>query len=152
MTGTARGEPSTEMKEIYSVFNRGVATAVAISGGAIIPVGLALSGIFAGWGGFVGALVGFGVASLNTIASIAILKWSFRRKPSSVPAIIYGAFVLRLLALLGILFALTMQSAFDRVSMLVCFFVLFLDYQVIEAYFSLKAFGLLTRGSRRKPA
>lgn len=135
---------SPEMREVYDRFNKGVARATAIAGGLIIPVGLILSAVFAGWRGLVGGLVGFGVASLNTIASMALLKWSFKRPSGTVPAMITSIFIVRMFVLLGVLYVLTLQHAFNIATMLACFFALFLAYQIVEAYFSYRTFGIMT--------
>ncbi|MBU1669742.1 MAG: hypothetical protein KKF41_03210 [Actinobacteria bacterium] len=111
---------------------RRLATLMAITSGVVIPPGLVLSAVFAGWKGFAGALVGFAIASLNTVASLAIIKWSLKKPPEMIPWMLISSLWGRL-AVLGLsLYLLTLISAFNKYTLVFCFLALFLAHSGVE--------------------
>ncbi len=133
--------------ELYDRFNKGLARAVAIAGGVIIPVGLILSVVFGGWRGFAGAIVGFGLASLYAIAAFASLKWALKKPPAAVPLAVLATFTGLMVAVALALYGLTFATAINRVAIYCCFAALFIAYTVLEVVFALRTFGV----SLKKP-
>lgn len=131
-------------------FSRKMATAMGVAGAVMIPLGLVLSGVFAGWKGLAGSFVGFGVASVYTAASISILKWALKKPADMMPTLLMATMWGRLLALAAVLFGLTYVHALNSVAMLSSFLALFITYTVVEVVYSYKAFGFILRADREK--
>jgi hypothetical protein len=132
-----------ETATLYDRFNRGLAQALAIAGGGIIPVGLIISAVFGGWRGLAGAFVGFGVASLYAVAALSMAKWALKKPAESMPVVLLVMFLVRLVAMALVLFGLTYATAINRVAIYACFLALFLAYTVLEIAYAWKTFGVL---------
>jgi hypothetical protein len=130
-------------------FNRKLAAGLAVAGAVVIPPGLIVSSLLAGWEGFFGSLTGFAVASFNTIVSIVILRWMIDKPPEIVPTIMMTTMWGRLLALAGILYGLTFVEAFNTLAMLFSFLALFIAHSAVEVFFAYRSFGATLKG--RKP-
>lgn len=128
-----------------SEFQRTMVKAMAITGVVIIPVGLVLSAVFAGWKGFLGALAGFALASINTLAVIYVLKWAMGKPLQILPAILSSSYFARLLVLAGSLYGLTRIEAFNIVAMLLCFLVLYLAHTTVEMVMAWKSLGIMQK-------
>ncbi len=126
-------------------FTRRIASAMAVTGGVIIPVGLVVSGIFAGWRGLAGSFVGFGVASLHTVAALALLKRVVVKPARIMPVLLMATMWGRLLVLAAVLFGLTYVRALNSVAMLFSFLAMFIAYTTVEVIYAYRAFGFLTR-------
>ena len=145
----SEGAPAvTDMEKLYGKFNRRLAQAVAIAAAAIIPVGLIISSVFGGWRGFAGAMVGFGVASLYSMASFASLKWALKKPVDVMPTILMATMWGRLLVLAGILFGLTYVHALNSVAMLFSFLALFIAYTAVEVVYAYRAFGVIMKAGK----
>jgi hypothetical protein len=131
-------------------FSRRMAGAMGIAGAVILPLGLVLSGVLAGWKGLAGSFVGFGVASVYTAASISILKWALKKPADMMPTLLLVTMWGRLLVLAAVLLGLTYVHALNSVAMLFSFLALFIAYTVVEVVYSYKAFGLILRAGRDK--
>lgn len=129
-------------------FTRKMATAMAITGAVIIPVGLIISGVVAGWKGLAGSFVGFGVASLNTVLAFVTIKWASKKPPSVMPALMLGVMWGRLLALGAVLFGLTYIKAINTLAMLFSFLALFIAYTVVEVVFSFKGSAAILKSGK----
>jgi len=136
-------EGEAQMQELYQAFNRKLARALAIAGGVIIPVGIIISTVFAGWRGLAGSFIGFGVASLYTMASLWIMKWSFNKPLRLVPAIMMSTLWARLIVVGGVLYGLTFAHALNRYALFGSFLALFLAYSALEITYAWKTFGVL---------
>lgn len=99
-------------------FSRRMAGAMGIAGAVILPLGLVLSGVLAGWKGLAGSFVGFGVASVYTAASISILKWALKKPADMMPTLLLVTMWGRLLVLAAVLLGLTYVHALNSVAML----------------------------------
>lgn len=132
-----------EAATLYEKFNRGLAQAMAIAGAGIIPVGVLLSTVFGGWRGLAGAFVGFGVASLYTVAALSTVKWGLKKSLQSMPTVLLVMFLVRLVAVVLVLFGLSYATAINRVAVYSCFLVLFLAYTVLEITYAWRTFGVL---------
>jgi hypothetical protein len=128
-------------------FSRKVAVAVAVASAVVVPIGVILSGILAGWKGVAGSLVGFGLAYLYAAASIYMLKWILQKPIDSIPTILMAVTWGRLLVLAGVLFGLTYVHALNALAMLLSFLVLTVLYTGIEIVYAYKAFGVMTRSA-----
>lgn len=126
-------------------FNQRMAVGVSIAGAVIIPIGLILSGVLAGWRGLAGSFVGFGVASLNTIAVMRTLKWALSKPLSVMPTILMATMWPRLILVAALLFGLTYVRALDTLAMLLSFLALFFAYTNLEAVYAYRAFGFILR-------
>lgn len=131
-------------------FSRRMAGAMGIAGAVIIPLGLVLSGVFVGWRGLAGSFVGFGVASIYTATSIAILKWALKKPADMMPVLLMSTMWGRLLVLAAGLLGLTYIHALNSVAMLFSFLALFIAYTVVEVLYSYKSFGIILRAGRDK--
>ena len=131
---------------IITDFNRKMATGVAVSGAILIPLGLLLCGVFAGWKGLLGSCVGFVLASLSAAAAMWSLKWALSKPVDVMPIVLMGTMWPRLIAVAAILYGLTYVHAFNTVALLASFLGLFVAYTILEAVFAYKAFGLIMRG------
>jgi hypothetical protein len=131
-------------------FTRKMATAMGIAGAVIIPLGLVLCGLLAGWKGLAGAFVGFGVASIYTATSIAVLKWALKKPSDIMPALLMATMWGRLLVLAAVLLGLTYVHALNAVAMLLSFLALFIAYTVVEVAYSYKAYGFILKAGRDK--
>jgi|BarGraNGADG00312_1021997.scaffolds.fasta_scaffold01554_5 hypothetical protein len=129
--------------KLFDRFNRGLAQAVAIAGAAIIPAGIIISVVFGGWRGLAGAFVGFGVASLYTIAAIATVKWALKKPIQTMPTVLLATVMGRLVAVVLVLFGLTYATAINLVAVYSCFLALFLAYTILEITFAWRTFGVL---------
>lgn len=136
-------EDDEGLGKFYDRFNRNLAQALAIAGGGIIPIGLILSGVFGGWKGLAGAMVGFGVASLYSVSALWSLKWALSRPLQRMSMILMGTFVLRLVLAAAVLYGLTFVTAINRIAVFACFTALFLAYTTLEVIFAWKTFGVL---------
>lgn len=134
---------SGDLGGLYDRFNKNLAQALAIAGGAIIPIGLILSGVFGGWRGLAGALVGFGVASLYSMLALWSMKWALSKPLKHMSIILMLTFALRLILVAAALYALTYATAINRYAMAACFTALFLAYTTLEIVFAWKTFGVL---------
>ena len=130
------------MEELYLKFNQGLARAVMISGGVIIPVGLVLSTVFGGWRGLAGAVAGFGLASLYAMAAFASLKWALAKPPAAVPTAVLATFTGLMIAVALALYGFTFATAISRVAVYCCFAALFIAYTVLEVVIALRTFGV----------
>ena len=130
-------------------FNRKLAGGLAIAGAAIIPPGLILSAILAGWKGFAGSLVGFAVASLNTVVSMSILKWMMDKPPNIVPTVMMMTMWGRLLVLAAVLYGLTFVKAINTLAMLFSFLALFMAHSAVEIFYAYRFFGAELKGRKR---
>ena len=84
---------------------------MSIAGAAIIPAGLILSGIFAGWKGLAGSFVGFAVASLNTaVVHLRSSSGLMDEAPRLVPTVTDVTMWARLLVLAAVLFGPDLRS------------------------------------------
>lgn len=126
-------------------FEASFARVVAIAGAVVIPPGLLVSGLVAGWRGLAGAFVGFAVASLNTYAVTMVLKWSLGRTPSQLPSILMASYFVRLLLLAGILIGLSFVKALNTLALLSCFLVLYIAHTTTETVLAYKAFGTVLK-------
>ena len=129
-------------------FSRKMAVATVVSGVVIIPIGVILSGVLAGWKGVAGSSVGFGLACLYTAASIFMLKWVLDKPVNVMPTILMVATWGRLLVLAGLLFGLTYVRALSTMAMLFSFLALFIVYTVSEVVYAYKAFGVMLRSAK----
>jgi hypothetical protein len=136
-------ERQAEVTTLYDSFNRNLARALALAGGCIIPVGLIISSIFGGLHGFAGALIGFGAASLYSIAALASLKWALKKPVEKMPVVLLSMFVARLVIVVLALYGLTFATAINRVAIFACFAALFLAYSILEITYAWKTFGVL---------
>jgi len=132
-----------EMTGLYDKFNRNLARALAIAGGVIIPVGLILSAVFGGLRGFSGGLVGFGVASLYSVAALWAMKWALAKPLEHMPVMLMSMVALRLVVAAGVLYGLTFATAINRYAIFGCFLALFLAYSTLEIVYAWKTFGVL---------
>lgn len=132
-----------EVQTIYDSFNRNLARALAIAGGFIIPVGLIISSVFGGLRGFAGALVGFGAASLYSIAALASLKWALKKPVEQMSILLLSMLVARLVIVIAALYGLTFATAINRIALFSCFAALFLAYSILEITYAWKTFGVL---------
>lgn len=142
--GTAL-EAAEQGPGIAETFNRMLARAIAISAGVIIPAGLLISGIWGGWRGLAGALVGFGVASAYTVAALWMMRWALGKPAERILPILSITLVVRLLAVGVTLFALMSVSALNKYAFGFCFLALFLDYTILEAFCAWRTYGLLLK-------
>ena len=129
-------------------FSRKMAVAIAIAAAVVIPIGVILSGLLAGWKGVAGSSVGFGLACLYTAASVYMLKWVLDKPVNVIPTTLMAATWGRLLVLAGLLFGLTYVSALSTLAMLCSFLALFIVYTVVEVVYAYKAFGLMLRSAK----
>lgn len=129
-------------------YARSVSRAMAVAGGFVIPAGLVVSGVLAGWKGLAGSFVGFAVSSLHAIAAIALLKWVLRKPVNLVAILMMSTMWGRLLVLGGVLFGLTYVRALNSLAMLLSFLALFIAYTVIEVVYAYRAFGVLLKSGR----
>jgi hypothetical protein len=136
-------QPSAELVTLYDKFNRSLAKALAIAGGVIIPVGLIISSAFGGLRGFAGGMVGFGVASLYSVAALWTLKWALNKPLRTMPVLLLTMFLARLVAVGAVLYGLTYATAINRIAVFACFAALFLAYSILEIVFAWKTFGVL---------
>lgn len=118
---------------------------MAIAGGVIIPIGLVICAVFAGWKGLFGALVGFALASMNTLAVIYVLRWAINKPLEILPAILSGSYFARLLALAGALFGLTRIKAFNPIALLSCFLALYLTHTTVEMVIAWRSLGVMQK-------
>lgn len=123
--------------------------AMAGAGAVIIPVGLTLSGIFAGWKGLAGSFVGFGLVALNAVAALATVRWALGKPASFMPVLLLSTMWGRLLVLAGALFGLRYVKALEPLAMLLSFLALFVAYTGIEVVYAYRAFGASPRPLRR---
>ena len=79
------------------------------------PVLLLLSGIFWGWGGFGSALIALAIVVGNFLLGAAVITWSVRISPQVLMMGVLGGFLVRLLVLTGVYFALRETSWFEVV-------------------------------------
>lgn len=119
---------------------------VAIAGAAIIPIGLVLSAVFAGWKGFLGAVAGFALASMNVLAVVYILRWAIDKPLQMLPAILSGSYFVRLLVLVAALFGLTRIEALNAIALLSSFLALYLAHTTIEVVIAWRSLGVLQKG------
>jgi hypothetical protein len=132
---------------ISADFNRKMAAGVAVSGAILIPLGLLLCGVYAGWKGLLGSFVGFVLASMNAAAAMWLLKWALSKPADVMPIVLMGTMWPRLIAVAAILYGLTYHvHAFNTTALLASFLALFVAYTILEAVFAYKAFGLIMRG------
>ncbi len=129
-------------------FTGKMAGGMAIAGAVIIPLGLIISGVFGGWKGLAGSFVGFAVASLNTAAAMATLKWVMKKPAGLMPTLMLATMWGRLLVLAGALFGLTYVKALNTLAMLFSFLALFMAYTVIEFIFAYKGFGAILKSGK----
>lgn len=129
-------------------FTGGIARAMAVAGGFIIAAGLVLSGVLAGWRGLAGSFAGFAVASIHTVAALALLRWILRRPAGTIPILMMSTMWGRLLAVGAVLFGLTYVRALDSLAMLLSFLALFIAYTAIEVAYAYRAFGVILRSGR----
>lgn len=132
------------------VFTRKMSIGMAVAGGVIIPAGLVISGILAGWKGVAGSFAGFALASLNTVVAMATLGWVVKKPPAFMPSLMLVTMWARLLALAGALLGLTYVKALDPLSMLFSFLALFIAYTVVEVMYAYREFGAILRAPRRR--
>jgi hypothetical protein len=132
-------------------FSRKIVVALAIASAAMVPIGVILSGVLAGWKGVAGSIVGFGLAYLYAAASIYMLKWVLRKPANMIAPLLMGVTWGRLLVLAGVLFALTFVSALNSVAMLLSFLALSVLYTGIEVIYAYKTFGFMTRSAADRP-
>jgi hypothetical protein len=126
-------------------FEGKLARGMAVSSGFVVPFGLLLSGISGGWRGLVGALVGFSVAALHSIAVITILRWALSKPPGLLTTIIMSSYFARLLLLAGILYGLTLIKGLNVIAMLSCFLALYLAHTTVEVLVAWKSLGMSLR-------
>ncbi len=126
-----------------------LATWMAIAGGVVIPPGLVLAAVFAGWKGVAGGLVGFGLASLNTIASLAIIKWALKKPPETIPWVLVSTLWGRLAVLAVSLYLLTLVSALDKYALVFCFLALFLAHSGVEVAGAWSSARVLLRSAKK---
>jgi hypothetical protein len=129
-------------------FRRKMAVAVAIGAAVIIPIGIVISGLLAGWKGVAGAAVGFGLACLYMAVSIWTLRWILQKPVNVIPTILMVVTWGRLLILAGVLFGLTYVRALSALAMLLSFLALSILYTVVEVIYAYRAFGVLTRPAK----
>lgn len=126
-------------------FEKTLATAMAITGGVVIPPGLILSAVFGGLSGFLGAFVGFTVATLNTIAVVFTIRWAMKKPIQMFPSILAAGYFLRLIVLAGILYGLTLVDALNIIAMLSCFLALYLAHTAVEMILTWKSLGMVSK-------
>ncbi|MHB8896234.1 MAG: hypothetical protein ACYC99_13800 [Candidatus Geothermincolia bacterium] len=139
----AQSDVVAGVDNMYDRFNRDLARALAIAGGAIIPVGLIVSGALGGLRGLAGGLVGFGVASLYSVAALWGTKWALEKPLEKMPLVMMGMFVARLVVVACVLYGLTFATAINRYAIFGCFVALFLAYTTLEIVYAWKTFGTL---------
>ena len=122
---------------------------MAITGGVIIPPGLIISAVFGGLSGFLGAFVGFTVATLNTLVVVFTLRWAIKKPIQMLPSILMAGYFLRLIALAGILYGLTLIDAFNMIALLCCFLALYLAHTAVEMILAWKSFGIVSKTDSR---
>ena len=107
-----RGEGLPEdVAGAFAEFRSSTATAMAIAGGVVIPIGLVLSGVFGGWRGLASAFIGFAVAGANAIVVIRVLSWALKKPPRWLLAIQLVSYIVRLVLLVGILFGTLLRKS-----------------------------------------
>ena len=128
-------------------FRSSIATAMAIAGGVVIPVGLVLCGIFGGWRGLASAFIGFAVAGAHAIVVVWVLSWALKKPPRWLPSIIMVSYIVRLAVLFGILYGLYMAKALNMIAVLSCFLALYIAQTAGEIFFAWRAFGVVIKST-----
>jgi MFS family permease len=144
----ARGEAlPDDMANAFTGFSSSIATAMAIAGGVVIPVGLVLCGILGGWRGLASAFIGFAVAGAHAIAVVWVLSWALKKPPRWLPSILMMSYIARLAALFGILYGLYMAKALNMIAVLLCFLALYIAQTAVEIFFAWRAFGAVLKST-----
>lgn len=127
-----------------------LATWMAIAGAVVIPPGLVLSAVFGGWKGLLGGLVGFGLASLNTMASLALIKWALKKPPEMITWVLISTLWGRLAVLAVSLYLLTLLSALNKYALVFCFLALFLAHSGVEVASAWSSARVLLRSAKKR--
>lgn len=136
-----------DVADAFASFRRSTATAMAMAGGIVIPTGLVLSGVFGGWKGLASAFIGFAVASAYAIVAMRVLSWAVKKPPQWLLPIQLVSYVIRLVLLVGILFALHFAKALDMIALLSCFLALYIAQTAVEMFFARRAFGAVIKSA-----
>lgn len=131
----------------FASFRGSTATAMAVAGGVVIPVGLVLSGVFGGWRGLASAFIGFAVASAHAIVVIRVLSWAIRKPPRWLPLILMVSYIVRLAVLFGILYGLHFAKALNMIALLSCFLALYIAHTAVEIFSAWRAFGTVIKSA-----
>lgn len=130
-------------------FKHMFARTMIISGAVVVPLGLILCSLFAGIRGFVGAVAGFAVASLNSVAVFKILDWALKKPPQVLPGLLTASYFARLLVLAGILWGFHFVESLHMISLLGCFLALYLAHSAVEMFSAWKSLGAKLREGNR---
>lgn len=134
-----------DVANAFASFRSSTATAMAIAGGVVIPVGLVISGVFGGWRGLASAFIGFAVASAHAIVVIRALSWALKKPSRWLPSILMVSYMVRLAALFGILYGLHFAKALNMIALLSCFLALYTAQTAVEIFFAWRAFGAVIK-------
>lgn len=102
LAASARAEPE-----------RAIATSIAKRALIAAPIWLIAAGIIWGVGGALSAAYGVGLVVANIFAAAAIITVAARISPAALMAATLGGFVVRLVALLGAVYAVSWSSLFE---------------------------------------
>ena len=127
-------------------FTRSLSRAVLIAAAIEIPIGLVLSGVFAGWHGLAGAAVGFGLAVGQAALAIWILKYALKKPPEMLPALLMASYFGRLVLIVGVLVGLYYVKTLNIVALVSCFGALYLTQVAMEMFYAWRTFGVATKG------
>lgn len=116
-----------------------------VSGVVVVPLGLILSSLFAGIHGFAGAMVGFAVATLNSLAVFKILDWVLKKPPQVLSGLLTASYFVRLVILAGILWGFHFVEFLHTISLLSCFLALYLAHSAVEMFSAWKSLGAKLR-------
>lgn len=126
-------------------FTKDLSRAVLIAAAFIIPVGLILSGVFGGWHGLAGGAVGFGVAILNCVLALWLLKFALKKPTQAMPGILMASYMGRLIVIAGVLTGLYYVKTLNIVAVVACFGAMYIAQIGLEIFFAWRSFGIITK-------
>ena len=131
----------------FAGFRSSTATAMAVAGGVVIPVGLVLSGALGGWRGLASAFIGFVLASALAIVNIVILSWAVKKPVRWLPSILLVSYTVLVIVLFGILYGLHFAKALNMIALLSCFLALYIAHSSVEIFFAWRVLGTVVKST-----